>query len=101
MDQIEGTKKMVNSILATPVRKERNATVETSNQKDSKRRSTRLANKPKSDLTMEQQATKIEFRNQFVAPLVDDTVTNYREVFGLLEEGGVDTLAALVINAEA
>jgi len=47
------------------------------------------------------QTTMAQFTTQFVAPLVDDTVSNYREVFGLPEEGGVNTFAALAINAEA
>lgn len=115
------TKKVVKPILGTPASKNAGPASEISNQKDSKRRSTRIASKPKSDLTMEQQATALlmrkcgvlaegatpdkateaAFQTRFVEPMVTDTISSYRETFGLPEEGGVDALAALVINAEA
>ena len=94
---------------------------EQSELKDSKRRSKRLAGRPKTDLTIELQATALlmkkcgilpedklpdqgveeEFRNQFVEPLVDGTVTNYREAFGLPTGEGADSFSAIVIHAEA
>lgn len=89
--------------------------------KESKRRSTRLANRPKSDLNMEQLATALlmkkcgileedkqpdqqteeRFRSQFVAPLIPEKVGSYREAFGLSEAGGVDCLGVLSIHADA
>ena len=115
------TKKVAKSILITPVLKKRNTAAEMSGLKNSKRRSTRLANRPKSDLTMEQQATALlmkkcgtlnedgvpdqttmaQFTTQFVAPLVDDTVQTTGKCLGCRRKEGSNTFAALAINAEA
>ena len=112
------TKKLNQSVLVTPAPKEKETTV-TSEQKE--RRSILLANKPKSALNMEQQATALlmkkcgllketealdqgkeeEFRNQFVDPIQEGTVTSYWEAFGLQLAGGTDYFSAIVLHAEA
>ncbi|RLN38860.1 hypothetical protein C2845_PM01G27360 [Panicum miliaceum] len=115
------TKKLAKPILDTPPAKKVCSDKQVSAPQDSKRRSTRLANKPKSDLTAEQQATALlmkkcgalgetskqgsatveEFTKQFVGPLQDDTVSGCRELFGLPDEEGADPLSAIAIHAEA
>jgi hypothetical protein len=112
------TKKLNQSVLVTPAPKEKEAIV-TSEQKE--RRSICLANEPKTALNMEQQATALlmkkcgilketeapdqgkeeAFRKQFVDPIQDDTVTSYREAFGLQPAGGTDSFSAIVLHAEA
>ena len=89
---------------------------------DSMRKSLRLANKPKTNLTMEEQATQLlmkkcgvlepdqvaeekhhgKFRAQFVDPLQIDTVGGMREMFGLNSEGvdGPDLLGSVALDAE-
>ena len=86
------------------------------------RKSLRLANKPKTNLTMEEQATQLlmkkcgvlepdqvaeekhhgKFRAQFVDPLQIDTVGGMREMFGLNSEGvdGPDLLGSVALDAE-
>ena len=110
------TKKLNQSVLVTPAPKEEGTV--TSEQKE---RSIRLANKPKSALNMEQQAAALlmkkcgllketealdqgkeeEFRNQFVDPIQEGTVTSYWEAFGLQPAGGTDSFSAIVLHAEA
>lgn len=77
-----------------------------------------MANKPKTDLTMEQQATTIlmkkcgiiegsqptaadegKFRERFVDPMKDEAVDNIREYLGM-QEGGSDTFSAVAIHAD-
>ena len=41
-----------------------------------------------------------EFTEQFVEPLVNDTITDYREVFGLQTGEGADTLGAIAIHTD-
>lgn len=83
---------------------------------DSKRRSGRLANKPKSNLTMEQQATQLlmkkcgtlegeqagieEFAHEFIAPIQNVTVKGYRGLFGLPEAGEADILHEVAVEAD-
>jgi len=47
------------------------------------------------------QEAKERFSGHFSEPMVEDTVTNYREVFGIPLNEGTDNLGALVIHAEA
>ena len=118
------TKKIASAVLATPVVKrdaDDSQLQTTQPTRESKRRSTRLANKPKSDLTLEQQATILlmkkcgtfegqndkepptveKITDQFVGPLKEDTVSEYRVLFGLPEEGDADSYGAIAIHAEA
>ena len=83
---------------------------------DSKRRSERLANKPKCNLTMEEQATKLlmkkigtldaqqdgidKFAQEFTRPIQTETVKGYRELFGLPEAGELDILNEVALEAE-
>ena len=87
---------------------------------NSKRRSERLANKPKTGLTIEEQATQLlikksgvldmemestqtakeKFITQFTAPLMNPTVGGFRDCFGLPEAGDSDALNAVAIDAE-
>ena len=111
------TKKATKCLLQTPATKAKE--VESSMQKG--RRSTRLANKPKSALSMEQQATSLlmrkcglleekevmdstkeaKFRTQFVDPMLGETETKYRDMFGLQNVEGTDGLSAIAIHADA
>ena len=114
------TKKLRRPILSTPPAKKALEINPVSAQQDTKRRSRRLANKPKSDLTMEVQATALlmkkcgateggqhqhttmveEFTETFVEPLVDDTVSGYREMFGLQNDEGADPFGTIAIHAD-
>ena len=83
---------------------------------DSKRRSERLANKPKCNLTMEEQATKLlmkkigtldaqqdgidKFAQEFTRPIQTETVKGYRELFDLPEVGEPDILNEVALEAE-
>ena len=87
----------------------------------SERRSLRLANKPRSNLSVEEQATALlikkcglaenittptaadqnKLHTQFVGPLEANVVGGMRDMFGLSEEGAPDKLGALLIDAEA
>lgn len=87
----------------------------------SERRSSRLANKPRSNLSVEEQATALlikkcglaenittptaadqnKLHTQFVGPLEANVVGGMRDMFGLSEEGAPDKLGALLIDAEA
>lgn len=87
----------------------------------SERRSSRLANKPRSNLSVEEQATALlikkcglaenittptvanqnKLHTQFVGPLEANVVGGLRDMFGLSEEGAPDKLGALLIDAEA
>jgi len=111
------TKKVTKCLLQTPATKAKE--VESSMQKG--RRSTRLANKPKSALSKEQQATALlmrkcglleekevmdstkeaKFRTQFVEPMLGETETKYRDMFGLQNVEGTDGLNAIAIHADA
>ena len=113
--------KLPESLLATPIVTKNSNNSDSDTIPASVRRSTRIANRTKSDLTMEQQATvllmrkcgvlqqdqqpdqeaKEHFSGQFSEPMVPDTVINYREVFGLPLDEGTDSLSALAIHAEA
>ena len=113
------TKAIPTALLVTPVKKAGGSMVEIGSQ--TKRKSTRLASKPRSGLTMEQQATALLLKKcgaaddaagpahvaqttlatKFVAPIVKDTVSNYRDLFGLPEGDGADKFAAITIDAEA
>ena len=115
------TKTMTTPLLNTPAQKAGQPISENNTRQETKRRSTRLASRPKSDLTIEQQATALlmkkcgtfgeegepnqatreDFTAQFVAPLEKDAVSHYRDVFGLPEGEGADKFAAIAINAEA
>ena len=90
-------------------------------QPQTKRKSIRIANKPKIDLTMEQQATVLlmkkcglvddgdpmvkdkiaKFPEQFAGKLKEDAVGGYRDLFGLDNVGSADALSALAIHADA
>ncbi|KAG2635962.1 hypothetical protein PVAP13_2NG370400 [Panicum virgatum] len=85
------------------------------------RRSKRLASKPPTNLTLEEQATallikksgivcafkkpseqdKHRFHSKFVDNLEGEMVTGMRDMFGLPEGGAMDILAPLIIDAEA
>jgi len=84
------------------------------------RRSVRIANRPNSNLTVEEQATALlikksgisgggapcaadlnKFHTQFVDPLEGNIVGEMRETFGLPEGGAADSLRPLLIDAEA
>jgi len=115
------TKPVDNPILATPKLLERDIDQDSTTIQQTKRRSTRLAKRPNSDLPVEQQATALlmkkcgllqhnqkpsqaareQFQTQFVNPMVDETIRSYRETFDLPMEEGTDSLSALVIHAEA
>ncbi|KAG2624172.1 hypothetical protein PVAP13_3KG109800 [Panicum virgatum] len=89
--------------------------------KKSERRSKRLANRPPSNLTVEQQATALlvrksgilgptkmptaaeqnRFHTQFVENLEGEVVHGMRDMFGLPEGGVADSLSPLLIDAEA
>jgi len=47
------------------------------------------------------QATEHKFRTKFTEHMEDTTATNYRGLFGLPEDDGVDSFAAIAIDAEA
>ena len=86
----------------------------------SQRKSRRLANRPKSNLTMEEQATMLlmkkcgtlaevgtvskedqaKFREEFVEPLKTVSVSGYRDMFGLSVVDGSNPLSALAVEAE-
>ncbi|RLN23877.1 hypothetical protein C2845_PM07G31260 [Panicum miliaceum] len=107
---------------APPARKVRGMDRETQSEAEAKgkRKSTRLANKPKSNLTMEEQATwllmkkcgtlddigpvsseeKSRFREEFVEPLAPASVSGYRGMFGLDATDGSNPLSALAVEAE-
>ena len=115
--------------LPTPILNAPPATEATDSQKSldtplkehSKRKSTRLASRPKSNLTMEQQATTLlmkkcgifegqnsneapsvqKLSEQFAGTLREDTFTEYREMFGLPAEDDTDYLGAIAIHADA
>ena len=95
------TKTMTAPLLNTPAQKAGQPISENNTRQETKRRSTRLASRPKSDLTIEHQATREDFTAQFVAPLEKDAVSHYRDVFGLPEGEEADKFAAIAINAEA
>ena len=98
------TKPVDNPILATPKLLERDIDQDSTTIQQTKRRSTRLAKRPNSDLPVEQQASQAareQFQTQFVNPMVDETIRSYRETFDLPMEEGTDSLSALVIHAEA
>lgn len=87
----------------------------------SERRSSRLANKPSSGLSVEEQATALlikkcgitvsskspsvaeqnKFHTTFVGPMEDSVVGGMREAFGLPEGGAEDSLSPLLIDAGA
>jgi hypothetical protein len=46
-------------------------------------------------------AKEEKFRTQFVAPMQDDSATNYRDMFGLQIVEGTDSLSAIGIHADA
>ena len=123
------------SILHTPVSKAKSASarkpVQHKSEDNSKtlpasemkaeRRSKRLANKPSSNLSVEQQATALlfkkcgiieatrmptaaeqgRFHTQFVEHLDGEVVLGMRNTFGLPEGGAADSLSPLLIDAEA
>jgi hypothetical protein len=84
---------------------------------DSQRKSIRLANKPKTNLTMAEQATQLvmkkcgvleagkvaaeedhgRFRTQFVEPTKTDTVGDLSETFGISNIGEASPLGAMVL----
>lgn len=98
-------------LLPTPAKKKatRKKDVSASAQPLSQRHSIRLANKPKTNLTMEEQATallmkksgvlfegpkpdeaaKAEFGEQFITSLQDGPIDDYNDLFGLDDSGGV------------
>lgn len=118
--QLPFTRKIAKPVLGTPPAKPTADKEPVSTQLDSKRKSKRLACKPKSDLTIEQQATALlmkkcgilseserkraatieEFTEQFIGHMENDMVTGYRDLFGLPKEGGADPLGAIAIHAE-
>ena len=85
------------------------------------RKSTRLANRPATTMTIEEQATALlmkktaflanaqpsgtwgatEIGNKFVEPLPDEEVTEYRDIFGLSMGEGTDALCAVAVTADA
>ncbi|RLN33559.1 hypothetical protein C2845_PM03G14920 [Panicum miliaceum] len=93
----------------------------TSSEQKAERRSKRLANKPPSNLSIEEQATAFlirrcgisgpskmpsaaeqsRFRTQFVEHMEGEVVHGMRDVFGLPEDGVADSLSPLLIDAEA
>jgi hypothetical protein len=119
--QLPYLKKIESPILATPVPKKRAAPTNTNTTEKKDRRSTRLANKPKSALNMEQQATTLLMRKcglvdetevpdqakeemfitQFTQPIQDSTVASSRETFGLQSVEGTGCLGAIAIHADA
>lgn len=47
------------------------------------------------------QGSEERLTNQFVEPMVDETIVNYREMFGLPTGEGTDSLNVIAIHAEA
>lgn len=121
------TKKVTNAVLGSPVAQSVKKTSKSKGEinvdavLETPRRSNRLANKPKSDLNMEQQATILlmkkcgtydeddlvapekgeQLGQKFVEPLDEELVENLRETFGLPKVGEAGCLAAIAVNAEA
>jgi hypothetical protein len=115
------TKKIHGALLCTPAKQ---VTAKTSGKGgtslQASRRSTRLANRPASDLTMEEQATALlikrssfldckqmaspncaeVFCSKFADPMPDDTVGGYREFFGIDNVSGTDSLSAVAVHAD-
>jgi len=85
------------------------------------RKSTRLANRPATTMTIEEQGTALlmtktaflanaqpsgtwgatEIGNKFAEPLPDEEVTEYRDIFGLSMGEGTDALCAVAVIANA
>jgi hypothetical protein len=120
------TKQLQKAILTSPAtvkparkpKGKENLGSNTKEMTDSKRRSVRLANKPKSNLTMEEQATQLlmkksgtleadcdggtidKFAHQFTEPMKNVDVKDYRVLFDFPEVGETDPLHEEVLEAE-
>ncbi|RLN25489.1 hypothetical protein C2845_PM07G06020 [Panicum miliaceum] len=117
------TKKIHGALLCTPAKL---VTTKSTGKKggtplQASRKSTRLANRPASDLTMKEQATALlikkssfldckqmaspncaeVFCSKFADPMPDDTVGGYREVFGIDMVSGADSLSVVAVHADA
>ncbi|OEL21879.1 hypothetical protein BAE44_0017102 [Dichanthelium oligosanthes] len=123
------TKPIPKAILSTPtlqkttrkVRGKENTETNKNGETEKKRKSDRIANRPKSDLTMEEQATQLlmkkcgtleigkkaqeedhdNFREQFAEPLKGDAVFGFRDMFGLTDLPAGEALSALALEADA
>ena len=117
------TKKLQGGLLATPIKQAETASArkKAGTLVQSSRKSTRLANKPASGLTMEEQATALlikkssfldesqlasaqkadVFCSKFADPMPDESVTGYRVFFGIENGAGTDSLSAVAVCADA
>jgi len=111
------------AVLTTPVTKRTPASEEIveSVEVQTKRKSTRIANRPKTRLTVEEQATQLlmkkcglleadvvpvekakgMFCEKFVDHMEPGFVTGLRDMFGISREDGSNPLQALAVEAEA
>lgn len=111
------------AVLTTPVTKRTPASEEIveSVEVQTKRKSTRIANRPKTGLTMEEQATQLlmkkcglleadavpvekakeVFCEKFVDHMESGFVTGLRDMFGISGDDGSNPLQALAVEAEA
>lgn len=107
--------------LKTVLGKTRTKKANTEANSEPQRKSTRIANKPKTNLSMEAQATQLlmkksgmwdedpvpshaaqeKFTHQFVSPLKNVAVKGFCENFGIGGADGADPLSAIAIEAEA